>query len=215
MAVCGVVPPVAIDVSCRYSGWSVQALWRDHYCTDQPSSWRPYHSVPRYKNRLHVIFSMQNELILGYVVVQSIHRSIYQPDQWASQASKRASVPSSVPLTKKPVNQSTSSAKSVQPTKGNKPRQPRPVHFFCFRVQLFRALQSPEYIHSLTRSPEVNVTSGVGGGLDELMRHVPAVRPQCIKALVASLKEVGDGDDFLYNIVHLVPCMVYPGSGLV
>ncbi|CAN0318715.1 unnamed protein product, partial [Laminaria digitata] len=75
---------------------------------------------------------------------------------------------------------------------------PHVLHALCLthdgasRVQeadvfpaLFRAMQSPEYIHSLTRSPEVNITGSVGRGLDELMRHVPTVRPQCIKALVA------------------------------
>ena len=83
--------------------------------------------------------------------------------------------------------------------------------FFFRRFQLFRALQSPEYIHSLTRSPEVNVTSGVGGGLDELMRHVPTVRPQCIKALVASLKEVGVWVVVWYGMVLYCNGMIWYG----
>lgn len=51
-------------------------------------------------------------------------------------------------------------------------------------------LHSPESMHPQSRYPEGNITTVVGAGLDELMRHVPALRPQCIKALVASLKEV-------------------------
>lgn len=51
-------------------------------------------------------------------------------------------------------------------------------------------LQSPEYMQAQTRAPDGNVPNAVGAGLDELMRHVPALRPSCIKALVASLKEV-------------------------
>lgn len=57
-------------------------------------------------------------------------------------------------------------------------------------VQFFRMLHTPESMHPQSRYPEGNMTSVVGAGLDELMRHVPALRPQCIKALVSSLKEV-------------------------
>ncbi|CAN0117801.1 unnamed protein product, partial [Scytosiphon promiscuus] len=61
----------------------------------------------------------------------------------------------------------------------------------------FRMLRSPESMHPQSRYPESNITI-VGNGLDELMRHVPALRPQCIKALVASLKElVVKGNDLL------------------
>lgn len=51
-------------------------------------------------------------------------------------------------------------------------------------------LHSPESMHPQSRYPDGNVTTVVGAGLDELMRHVPSLRPQCIKALVASFKEV-------------------------
>lgn len=57
-------------------------------------------------------------------------------------------------------------------------------------LQFFRMLHSPESMHPQSRYPDGNVTTVVGAGLDELMRHVPSLRPQCIKALVASLKEV-------------------------
>lgn len=56
--------------------------------------------------------------------------------------------------------------------------------------QFFRMLHSPESMHPQSRYPDGNVTTVVGAGLDELMRHVPSLRPQCIKALVASFKEV-------------------------
>lgn len=51
-------------------------------------------------------------------------------------------------------------------------------------------LHSPEYMQPQSRSADGDVTNAVGAGLDELMRHVPALRPQCIKALVVALKEV-------------------------
>lgn len=58
-------------------------------------------------------------------------------------------------------------------------------------LQLFRMLHSPDYIQPQARSAEGNMTSVVGAGLDELMRHVPSLRPQCIHALVGAMKEVG------------------------
>lgn len=78
------------------------------------------------------------------------------------------------------------------------------LFFFCARFcfagggrwwgalafQLFRMLHSPEYMQPQSRSADGDVTNAVGAGLDELMRHVPALRPQCIKALVVALKEV-------------------------
>lgn len=59
-----------------------------------------------------------------------------------------------------------------------------------YPTQLFRLLRSPEYVYPQTRSPDGNVTNVVGAGLDELMRHVPSLRPSCIKSLVAAMKEV-------------------------
>lgn len=56
--------------------------------------------------------------------------------------------------------------------------------------QLFRLLHAPEYMHPNARTAEGSMTSVVGAGLDELMRHVPCLRSQCIQALVTAMKEV-------------------------
>lgn len=58
-------------------------------------------------------------------------------------------------------------------------------------VQIFRMLYSPAYLPPASHSSAVgSMTSVLGSGLDELMRHVPTLRPQCTKALVAAMKEV-------------------------
>ncbi|CAB1120780.1 unnamed protein product [Ectocarpus sp. CCAP 1310/34] len=74
---------------------------------------------------------------------------------------------------------------------------PNVLHALCLTHDGASRVQEAN-VFPASRYPEGNMTSVVGAGLDELMRHVPALRPQCIKALVSSLKElVGKGDELL------------------
>lgn len=66
----------------------------------------------------------------------------------------------------------------------------RPPSTLSLFQQLFKMLHTPDYVQPQTRSAEGNMTSVVGAGLDELMRHVPSLRSQCIQALVGAMKEV-------------------------